>query len=215
MNAVFFDLDGTLLDSRADLARAVNVTRQQLGLAELPQAHVLTFVGRGARALLEGAIPERAGHFDELWPQYRENYQAHMLDESTLYPGVTDTLAELAARGWRMGLNTNKPNFATHAILAHFGLQPYFGEAVIAGGDCAEMKPSPRPLEACAARLGGHRLSARDWMVGDHWTDLACGAAAGIQTAFCAYGFGQLNATPYTARLARFDDLLDLLGAPD
>ena len=73
MNAVFFDMDGTLFDSRADLARAVNFTRQDLGLQPLPQETVVGFVGCGARHLLENSIPERAGMFDELWPRFSEN----------------------------------------------------------------------------------------------------------------------------------------------
>ena len=106
MNAVFFDMDGTLFDSRADLARAVNFTRQDLGFQPLPQETVVGFVGCGARHLLENSIPERAGMFDELWPRFSENYRAHMLDETVLYPGVRTTLAALADRGWLMGINT-------------------------------------------------------------------------------------------------------------
>ena len=84
MNAVFFDLDGTLFDSRADLASAVNFTRVDLGLKPLPQDAVIGFVGCGARHLLESAIPEVTGRFDELWPQFSANYRAHMTDETTL-----------------------------------------------------------------------------------------------------------------------------------
>ena len=215
MNAVFFDMDGTLIDSRADLASSVNYTRQQLGLDPLPQEQVISFVGCGARHLLEGAIPERAGHFDELWPQYCENYKAHMLDETVLYPGVRSTLAELADRGWLMGINTNKPNFATRGILEHLGILRYFGNAIISGGDCAEMKPSAMPLRACAARMRGHRLSSHDWMVGDNWTDMDSGSNAGIKTAFCTFGFGHLNDSRYTIKINRFDELLRHLKAEE
>ena len=214
MNAVFFDLDGTLFDSRADLAGAVNFTRRDLGLAPLPQETVIGFVGCGARYLLENAIPEQAGRFDELWPRFSANYRAHMLDETVLYPGVRDTLAELADRGWLMGVSTNKPNFAAREMLVHYGLARYFGEAVIAGGDCAEMKPSGLPLRECAARMHGHVLSPDDWMVGDNWTDMDSGSAAGIKTAFCAFGFGHLNESGYTVRINRFDELLRHLGRP-
>jgi phosphoglycolate phosphatase len=208
MNAIFFDLDGTLIDSRADLAAAVNGTRQALGLAPIPLEQALSFVGHGARYLFEGAIPEAVGRFDEVWPLYEEQYRLHMTDATVLYPGVARTLAELADRGWKMGINTNKPRFATEALLAHFGLTRYFGAAIVAGGDCAEMKPSALPLRQAAALLGGHRLSARDWMVGDHWTDLACGANAGVKTAFCTFGFGQLKESRYTVKINRFDELL-------
>lgn len=211
MNAVFFDLDGTLFDSRADLASAVNFTRVDLGLKPLPQDDVIGFVGCGARHLLENAIPEVTGRFDELWPQFSANYRAHMTDETTLYPGVRSTLAELSDRGWLMGVSTNKPNFAARDLLAHYGILRYFGNAVIAGGDCAEMKPSGMPLRECASRMGGHRLSSHDWMVGDNWTDMDSGFAAGVKTAFCTFGFGHLRESRYTVKINRFDELLRYL----
>ena len=215
MNAVFFDMDGTLFDSRADLARAVNFTRQDLGLQPLPQETVIGFVGCGARHLLENSIPERAGMFDELWPRFSENYRAHMLDETVLYPGVRTTLAALADRGWLMGINTNKPNFAAREMLAHYGILRYFGEAIIAGGDCVEMKPSGLPLRECAERMRGHRLSSHDWMVGDNWTDMESGTAVGLKTAFCTFGFGHLRESRYTIKINRFDELLRYLKPED
>ena len=107
-----------------------------------------------------------------------------------------------------MGINTNKPNFATHAILEHFGLARFFGRGVVAGGDCPEMKPSPMPLRQAASQLHGHRLSSHDWMVGDNWTDMECGQAAGIKTAFCTFGFGHLNESRYTIKINRMDEIL-------
>ena len=208
MNAVFFDLDGTIFDSRADLASAVNYTRRDLGLSPLPQDVVIGFVGRGARYLLENAIPEKAGCFDELWPQFSANYRAHMLDETVLYPGVRQTLDELASRGWIMGINTNKPNFAARDMLGHFGILHHFGDAIVAGGDCAEMKPSGLPIRECAMRMPGHVLSPGDWMVGDNWTDMESGRNAGLKTAFCEFGFGHLNESRYTVKVGSFGELL-------
>ena len=215
MHAVFFDMDGTLIDSRADLGAAVNFTRAALGLSPIPLDEAISYVGCGARALLERAIPERAGRFDEIWPLFVEQYRAHMLDRTALYPGVYTTLAALRDRGWLMGVNTNKPNFACRAILAHFGLARYFGDAVVAGGDCPEMKPSALPLREAAARMRGHRLSSHDWMVGDNWTDMDCGARAGVRTAFCTFGFGNLKDARYTVKIGRFDELLRYLKADE
>ena len=215
MNAVFFDMDGTLIDSRADLAATVNHTRRDLGLAELSQEDVLTHVGQGARYLLAHAIPERADDVEALWEIFRSHYAEHMLESVELYPSVRQTLEELARRGWLMGINTSKPAFATRAILEHFGLLRYFGNAIVAGGDCAEMKPSALPLRECAARLRGHRLSSHDWMVGDSWTDLDCAANAGVKGAFCSYGFGQLRESRYTVRISRFEELLRYLKDED
>jgi len=211
MNAVFFDVDGTLIDSRADLGATVNFTRRQLGLAPIPQEEAVSYVGCGARHLLEHAVPEMSGRFDEIWPMYVEQYRAHMLDQTTLYPGVRSTLAELHDRGWLMGINTNKPNFACRAILDHFGLSRYFGNAVVAGGDCVEMKPSAMPLRQAASQMRGHRLSSHDWMVGDNWTDMESGVNAGLKTAFCTYGFGHLREARHTIKINRLDELLRYL----
>lgn len=213
MNAVFFDMDGTLIDSKADLAATVNHTRRDLGLEELPQETVIGFVGQGARYLLEHAIPERTG--DVIVEIFRSHYAEHCCETVTLYPGVRETLTELVRRGWLLGVNTNKPNFATRMILEKFGLLRLFGDAIVAGGDCAEMKPSALPLRECAARLRGHRLSSHDWMVGDSWTDLDCAANAGVKGAFCSYGFGQLRESRYTVRISRFEELLRYLKDED
>ena len=207
MNAMFFDMDGTLIDSKADLAATVNHTRRDLGLAALPVETVVGFVGQGARHLLAHAIPERTG--DEVAEIFRSHYAEHCCESVALYPGVRETLEELARRGWALGINTNKPNFATKMILDKFGIAGLFGDAVVAGGDCAEMKPSARPLKECAERMG-RVLSPLDWMVGDSWTDLDCAANAGVKGAFCAYGFGQLRNSRYDLRVESFADLLDV-----
>lgn len=208
MNAVFFDLDGTLIDSRADLVAAVNHTRRDLGLSESPMEAVLAHVGQGARYLLANAIPERADAAEGLWESFSARYAEHMLDTVTLYPTVRQTLAELHDRGWLMGINTAKPRFAVRTILEHLGILRYFGNAIVAGGDCPEMKPSALPLRECAARMRGHRLSSHDWMVGDHWTDMQCAANAGVKGAFCTFGFGQLRDARCTVKLGRMDELL-------
>ena len=207
MNAMFFDMDGTLIDSKADLAATVNHTRRDLGLAALPVETVVGFVGQGARHLLAHTIPERTG--DEVAEIFRSHYAEHCCESVALYPGVRETLEELARRGWALGINTNKPNFATKMILAKFGIAGLFGDAIVAGGDCAEMKPSARPLAQCAERMG-RVLSPHDWMVGDSWTDLDCAANAGVKGAFCAYGFGQLRDSRYDLRVESFADLLDV-----
>lgn len=210
MKAVFFDLDGTLIDSRLDLTAAVNHTRRDLGMDDLPVDDVLANVGHGAKYLLENSIPGCGPGFEKLWPVFSGHYVEHMLDSTVLYPGVAGTLAELGRRGWKMGVNTNKPSFATGKILEHFGIARHFGAAVIAGGDCAEMKPSAMPLRECAARAG-HVLDGSDWMVGDSWADMECAAAAGVKGAFCIFGFGELRGSRCDAKIDRFDQLLDIL----
>jgi len=215
VNACFFDLDGTLIDTRADLAATVNHARRDLGLAELPQEEILVHVGRGAKYLLAHAIPERAAEAETLWEMFRAHYAEHMLERAEPYPTVRSSLAELHNRGWLLGVNTSKPAFATKAILEHFGLARYFGAAVVAGGDCDELKPSAAPLRLCASRMRGHRLSAYDWMVGDSWADMQCATNAGIKGAFCTFGFGSLGDSRATIRINRMEELLRHLRAED
>ena len=213
MHAVFFDIDGTLFDTKADLAATVNHTRRDLGLTEWPEEQVIANVGQGARYLLENSVPERP--FDECWEIFRSHYAEHCVERIQPYPGVVRTLGELRDRGWRLGVNTNKPNFAVKLILEKFGMARHFGNAVVAGGDCPEMKPSALPLRECAARLGGHRLSSHDWMVGDSWTDMQCAANAGVKSAFCTFGFGKLKDSRFTVKINRFEELLRHLKAED
>ena len=212
LGAIFFDLDGTLFDTRADLAATVNHTRRDLGLADLPADEVIVHVGRGARYLLEHAIAETDRPYDDLWRIFIGHYAEHCCESLVPYPGVLETLDALAAAGWRLGVNTNKPNFAVKLILAKFGLERIFGAAVVAGGDGVPLKPDPASIRECAARLGGWRLSARDWMVGDSWTDMRCAEVAGVNGAFCEFGFGRLDDAPCSARLTCFGDLAAAVG---
>ena len=219
MNAAFFDLDGTLFDTKADLAATVNHTRRDLGLLEKPEEEVIACVGQGAKYLLEHAIPEiltdSALSLEQSREIFMSHYEEHCVERVEPYPGVRRTLDELMDRGWLLGVNTNKPNFAARLILEKFGFTRYFGSAVVAGGDGIPLKPDAQSLRECASRLRRHRLSSCDWMVGDSWTDMECAANAGVKGAFCAFGFGRLNASRYTVKLGRFDELLRYLKAEE
>lgn len=211
MKACFFDLDGTLIDSRADLAATVNLTRRELGLEELSMEQVLKHVGHGAKYLLAHAVPERGDSDETVREIFRRHYAANMIGQATLYPGVTGTLEALADRGWKLGVNTSKPAFATRAILEHFDLVRFFKGAVVAGGDCESLKPSAKPLEMCASLMGGHRLSRSDWMVGDSAVDMLCAENAGVNGAFCTFGFGLLADAAATVQIDSFKELLQYL----
>lgn len=214
-------MDGTLIDSRADLAAAVNHTRRDVGLPEISMEEILSYVGQGAKHLLTKSILEHReadgksliasdNTFSDLSATFKKRYAEHMLESVTLYPGVTETLAEMSATGWKLGINTSKPNFATHAILEHLNIAGFFGNAVIAGGDCVEMKPSALPLVKCA-EIMGHTLTADDWMIGDNWTDMDSGKNAGIKSAFCTFGFGTLKNSTYTVKINCFSELAKVI----
>ena len=231
MNAVFFDLDGTLFDTKADLAATVNHTRRDMGLAEWPEEQVIVNVGQGANYLLEHSIPEvlaagesralaRSGEgaaspLETAKELFFSHYAEHCVERVQPYPNVRRTLDELKDRGWLLGVNTNKPNFAVKPILEKFGFTRYFGNAVVAGGDGIPLKPDPQSLRECASRLRGHRLSSNDWMVGDSWTDMQCASNAGVKGAFCSFGFGKLKESRYAVRINGFEELLRHLKAEE
>ena len=206
MKTALFDLDGTLIDSRADLALAVNLTRQDFGLAPKPQETIVACVGEGVRVLVERAIPERPELWDDMLARQREHYRAHFLDQTRLYPGVREALSALCGAGWHLGVVTNKPGVFTRPILDRLGVLGFFG-AVVGGGDCPALKPDPAPLRLAAAQMGV-TLAPDDWMIGDHVTDLEAGARAGIRRCFCRYGFGESRGAAYELAVDRLDGFL-------
>jgi len=206
MKTALFDLDGTLIDSRADLALAVNLTRQEFGLTPKPQEAIVACVGEGMRVLIERAIPERPELWESMLARQRENYRAHFLDETRLYPGVKDALSALRSDGWKLGVVTNKPGVFSRPILEGLGVLNFFG-AVVGGGDCPKLKPDPAPLLLAAAQLGVS-LDASDWMIGDHVTDLQSGHNAGLRCCFCRYGFGESRGVAYDLAVDRLDEFL-------
>jgi len=183
-----FDLDGTLVDSRADIACAVNLTRADFNLPPLPLNAVVRCIGRGVEDLMSTTLPERPkADMPETLATYRAHYRAHLLDKTLPYPGIPELLARLCDAGHRLAVVTNKGRAASRAILEGLGLLSFFG-AVVGDGDAPALKPDPAPLRL-AAQLLGRALLPADWMVGDQDTDLISGAAAGIQTCFCRWGF--------------------------
>lgn len=187
-----FDMDGTLIDSRGDLADAVNATRRELGLPEVGREVVVAKVGNGMRRLVVDAIPELEGKgIDEALAIQERHYGERLLCQTRLYPGVADALQALAARGEKLGVVTNKPGRFSRAIVDGLGIGSYLG-VVVGGGDCPELKPSGLPI-AYAARALGVEVSAEDWLVGDNWTDLAAASAAGVRSCFCRFGFGRMG----------------------
>ena len=203
--AVLLDLDGTLVDSRADLATGVNLTRRDLGLGPLPPALIASHVGDGVRQLLTRSLPECPERLEEALGLNHRHYCDHLLEATRLYPGTLEALTLLGAQGWRLAVVTNKPRAFTDLILDGLGVTPHL-TAVVGGGDSPALKPDPQPLrmalEACGAR------PEASWMVGDHHTDLEAGRRAGLRRCFCRYGFGEPGRETWELAV---DGLMDLV----
>ncbi len=199
MNA-FFDLDGTLIDSRADLAASVNLTRAAYSLPPLPQSQIVAAVGEGMTNLLTRTCPELAGKIDAALPVMRAHYAANLTGATTLYPGVEPMLRALRANGFTLAVVSNKPAPFIAPILRRFGLLEAFS-AIVGGGDTPLLKPDPAPLLLAAQRMRAP-LTPADWVIGDHHTDLAMARSLGLKSCFCTYGFGDARGETANAAAA-------------
>lgn len=186
---LLFDFDGTLIDSRADLTNSINLMLAELGFAALPEARVLTFIGEGARLLVERAVrasqsgQAEEAQIDRALAVFRRHYGEHLLDQTCLYPEVRETLDHFAHLP--KAVVTNKPYEFTLPILDGLDLSRYFA-AVIGGDSLPERKPSPLPLVEAARRC---EVNAADClMIGDSFVDVLAGRAAGMKT--CGYVAG-------------------------
>jgi len=185
--AVVFDLDGTLVDSRHDLAEAVNRTRGELGLAPLALAEVVGMVGQGARELvrkaLGGAPPVEL--VERALTIFLARYEPICTERTRPYPGVSALLEEESRRR-PLAVLTNKPERPTRRILERFGWTLRFRH-VIGGDTLAARKPQPDGLLEIAHRLGLEPAEVA--MVGDSAIDLATAAAAGSPFVLVEWGF--------------------------
>ncbi|HEX2669401.1 MAG TPA: HAD-IA family hydrolase [Polyangiaceae bacterium] len=173
---VVFDLDGTLIDSRLDIASSANHALGAHGFATLSVAEISRYVGDGARWLLARAarLEPDAPALDALLATFIAYYAEHPTAHTQLLPGARETLAELGH--FPLALCTNKPRSITDRVLENLRLTGAF-RVVIGGGDLPKNKPDPLPLLHIAERLG---LSASELvMVGDGAQDIGCAKAAG------------------------------------
>jgi phosphoglycolate phosphatase len=201
-NLLMFDLDGTLIDSRHDLATAVNLTRRDYGLPPLPVERVAGYVGDGIEKLVERSLAGTAADLREATRRCAAHYGAHLHDRTVLYPGVARGLERLRGAGYRIALISNKPAAACRAILKHFGIAPFF-DCVLGAGDTAHLKPDPDPLLEAIRRMEARPGTA--WMVGDHRTDLEAARRAGVSSVWLACGIGERGAESPDLEFADFD----------
>jgi phosphoglycolate phosphatase len=188
MDLLIFDLDGTLIDSRLDLAHAVNAARSHMGMPPLEHERVYSYVGNGAPVLIRRVLGEEAAEsqVQEALEFFLEYYSDHRLDYTVLYPGVQDALQRLRDAGVLMAVLTNKPVRISRAIVEGLGVAGFFRQ--VYGGNSFEFKkPHPigvqRLLEECGS------APARTMMVGDSSVDIQTARNAGVLACGVTYGF--------------------------
>lgn len=183
---LIFDLDGTLVDTSADLTRAANHMLYQLGLPPLSEEAVRSYVGEGARRLVERALGESsAARVERGLAVFLAYYSRHLLDRTRPYPGIVETLVLLRRKGVTLSVLSNKPFAMSRTILNRLGLQPFFA-AVIGGDSLPARKPDPIGVEELCRLTGICRQ--RTLLVGDSPVDARTAQAANV--AFCGVAWG-------------------------
>lgn len=191
LDAIVFDLDGTLVDTAADLHLVLAEVFAEAGLEAAEPPAVRNMIGDGARTLVERALvaagnPAEPVLVDRLHDRFRSRYAAQPCRASTVYPGGRELLARLAAAGLRLGLCTNKPQAATLGLLEALNLSACF--AAIVGGDVLPVrKPDPGHLVAVLQALAA--TPASTVMVGDSRNDLLTARGAGTPCVLVSFGY--------------------------
>ncbi len=216
IQAVLFDLDGTLFDTAPDFVAVVNRLRHEDGLPALGESLIRAQVSNGARALVTLAYELEEGEpgFAELRQRLLDAYRSHLAVHTCTFPGIDRLLETLEARAIPWGIVTNKPSTYTDPLLDGLGYRSRCA-AVVCPDHVSRTKPDPEPLLLACSQL---EIDPRHCIyIGDHQRDIDAGRAAGMLTAACAYGYIDPASPPdswqadYIAQEA--SDLLDWFNA--
>ncbi len=212
LSAVLFDLDGTLLDTVADIALALNRAIAEYGWPELAESNVRGMIGRGSPILIERAAASqrrtlddvtRAAMVDRFFHYYGELEEANE-DRARPYTGAAEVLRAVHEAGLHTAVVTNKQHRFAEALLKRLGLEPWI-DKVVGGDTCERRKPDPQPLLFACESL--HVPASEALMVGDSVNDVQAARAAGIPIVCVSYGYNEGRA-PHTLNC---DALLDSL----
>ena len=184
-DALVFDLDGTLIDSRRDITTAINRMRAELDLPPLALELVVTMVGEGARRLVERALPERPDQVNHALARYLEHYEQVCLETTRPYLGVPGMLSSLSAK-YPLALLSNKGEALSRKILDGLDLARFFSR-ILGGDSLATRKPDPSGLRLLAERL--KVPVERLLLIGDTWIDAETARNAGCAFALVEWGF--------------------------
>jgi phosphoglycolate phosphatase len=206
IDLLLFDLDGTLVDTRRDLANAINHARKSYGLPEHELSEVMKYVGDGIHKLIErtfpGVDPETV---EEAVGRFRNYYREHLLDFSVFYPGVTEVLAHF--RHKKLAVISNKPEEFVRAILQGLETDGFF-EMILGGDSLPVLKPDPAPVLHVLEKMQIEPSKAA--MVGDSPSDIQAGKAAGVMTCAVTYGFREKSLLEQAEPDYLLNDLVEL-----
>ena len=205
--AILFDLDGTLVDSIADLTVAANYARAQLQMPPLDEATIRGYVGDGAWRLLERAVGAQAD-LTRAFADFRSYYRDHCVEQSSVYPHVEETLEALGELP--MAVVSNKPQAFTEQVVAGLGLAQYF-RVVVGARKGIPVKPDPALLRLACAELDVDPSEC--WMVGDSPNDFHAARSVGAASVLVEYGLTDvplLEALEPDALIGDFAALLSL-----
>lgn len=190
---IVFDLDGTLLDTAPDLVETLNVVFAREGLAPLPYETARNLIGSGAKAMIARGVETRGrvlapAKLERMFADFTAHYSDHVADRSQPFPGLTETLDALAARGHPFAVCTNKLERLSVRLLDRFRLADRF--AAICGQDTFGIqKPDPEFLRRTIALAGGTTKHAI--MIGDSNTDIRTARAAGVPVIAVDFGYSE------------------------
>ena len=217
-DVVGFDLDGTLLDSHADLGHAINHALGLAGRPAVPIAELRGLIGGGGRSMLRRAMELTGGveddSFADLHRQFLGHYEAHIAVHTRLFPGGEAMLGDLAARGVKLAIVSNKLESLTRALLDELGLSQRFFTVI--GGDTlgpGRAKPARDLIDLMIARGGTIGFGGRAAFVGDTSFDVGAARAAGIPVVAVSFGFNDVPALELGADrvIDHFDALVPTL----
>ena len=209
VDLLLFDLDGTLADTKADLATAVNLTLRDFELPQHPPERIYTFVGDGVRTLLARAFESQgAKAFEDALVVFRAHYLDHLLDQTRLYPGVEKVLEHFSHK--KKGVVTNKPIEYTLRLMDGLGARHRF-DVILGSNPTVKLKPDPEMIERALEAVS---VSAdRAVMIGDNINDIHAARAAGVRSVAVGYGLGEpsaLRAADPDHFCERIDEVMEL-----
>jgi len=188
LKTVLFDLDGTLVDTAPDLARTLNLVRQEQGLTDMPYADLRTAVSHGSKELIIRGfdLDEEDAQFETLRLRLLELYMDNMCVDTKLFPHMADTLDALEDMGLNWGIVTNKPKRMTEPLMTQLGLTER-AACVVSGDSVEHSKPHPAPMYYACKLAGSEPHNCL--YVGDAERDIIAGREAGMTTVAALYGY--------------------------